>query len=315
MWFKNLLIYHFTQPLTVGAVGITLAEGLADALEQHPFTPCGSQDRVRAGWAPPIAEPGEPLVESIGGRLLVCLQVQEKILPPKAVREAVADKVAEIKQAEGRAVGRKERQEIKDQAVFEMLPHAFTATRRTLAYVDTVLNMLVVNAGSYNRAEELISCLREAVGSLPLLPVKAHNIPENTITHWLLNPDEVPAGFTIGGDCELRDRSDDSAILRGKNVDLDSEEIRHHLNAGMYATKVELSWNDSLMFIVDAKLAIKRIRFDDLIVDQVYDQESDTREDEERATFAIASATLAKFIPALLGALGGADSGEVQNGH
>ena len=102
-----------------------------------------------------------------GGRfLLLCARKQERLLPSAAVAEAVDERIAEIETGEARDVGRTERRALREQVVTEMLPRAFTRSRRTLLYIDTESGWLVVDAGS-EQAEEVISMLRETLGTLP----------------------------------------------------------------------------------------------------------------------------------------------------
>jgi recombination associated protein RdgC len=63
MWFKNLLLYRLTAPLTD-------LESLEERLAATPFTPCGSQDLARIGWTPPMPESDQFLHEANGCLLL-----------------------------------------------------------------------------------------------------------------------------------------------------------------------------------------------------------------------------------------------------
>ena len=298
MWFKNLLIYRFTQPFSLNA------EELDSLLAQHTFTPCGSQDSAKLGWVPPIGGDSENLVHANTDNVIVCLQRQEKVLPAAVVNEFLAERVQDIKENEERGVGRKERFELKDQIIFELLPRAFSRTKKLYAYIDRQQGLLVIDTTSYTRAEELMNALREAVGSLPLLPIKARNIAEHSMTNWLQSG-QTPENFTIGGECELRDKSDDSAVIRCKNQDLSAREITSHLDSGMYVNKLELNWNGGIECVVDSKLAIKKLKFDDLITDKASDVETESSAEQFDVDFAIMTGEFAKFIPVLISCFGG----------
>ncbi|AVK09428.1 exonuclease, RdgC family protein (plasmid) [Pseudomonas paraeruginosa] len=84
-----------------------------------------------------------------------------------------------------------------------------------------------------------------------------------------------------------------------------SEEIQLHLSAGKLVTQLALAWSDKLSFILDDKMAIKRLRFEDLLQDQA---EQDGGEDalaQFDASFTLMMLTFAEFLPALFEALGG----------
>ncbi|HEY8386867.1 MAG TPA: recombination-associated protein RdgC [Porticoccaceae bacterium] len=303
MLFKNLLVYRFTQPFTLDQ----------EALDQHlatkPFRPCGSQDMATHGWVPPVGGEDAPLSHTANGCLMVCLQRQEKVLPSAVVNEALAEKVAHIEANEARRPGKKERGELKDQIIFELLPRAFSRTGRLYAYIDPQRGLLVVNSSSHKRAEDLMSQLREALGSLPVLPLKARNPVTATLTRWLLEGN-TPAGFELGGECELKDNRDDTAVIRCKNQDLSSDDIRNHIQGGMFVSKLAVSWQGGIECIVDDKLSLKRLRFGDLIADKLAEVDAESAAEQFDVDFAIMSGEFATFIPALLQALGG--EGEVE---
>lgn len=301
MWFKNLLVYRFTKPFSLSA------EELDEQLAQKPFMPCGSQDMITSGWVAPIGLPDAPLVHANGGCLMVCLQRQQKVLPASVVNEVLAEKVEEIKEAEDRAVGRKERQELKDQIIFELLPRAFSRTGKLYAYIDTAQQLLIVNASSPNRADELVSVLRETIGTVPVIPLRSPRAPTAAMTEWLQSG-SGPAEFALGGECELRDKADETAVIRCKNQDLQSPEIKNHLDSGMLASKLELIWDGGIECLVDSNLAVKRLRFGDLIMDKVGDVHAESAAEQFDVDFTIMTGELARFLPALADAFGGIET-------
>jgi recombination associated protein RdgC len=298
MWFKNLQVYRFTKPFDVSA------EQLAEQLEQHSFQPCGSQDLSRYGWVPPLGDQASDFVHVANGYIMVCAKKQDKVLPAAVINEQMAEKIAEIKVQDGRGVGRKERLNIKEEVTFELLPRAFTRSSMQFAYIAPKEGLLVVNAASTKKAEELITFLRDTIGSVPVIPLTANNIPQNTMTHWV-KTGEVAMGFELGHECELRDPSDEGAVIRCKHQDLTSKEINNHLQAGMYVNKLGLSWNGGIEFIVDDQLSIKRVSFSDIIqekADQVNAQDAAEQFDVD---FSIMTLELSALIAAITDAFGG----------
>lgn len=298
MWFKNLLVYRFTQPFTRST------EEMEELLSRKPFTGCGSQDMLRLGWTAPLDQKDAPLVHAGNGCLMLCLKRQEKVLPAAVVNEFLQDRIDEIKEQEDRNVGRKERAELKDQIIFELLPRAFTRNRKVFAYIDTVQQLLIINSGSAKQAEELIVTLRETIESLPVVPLKPQADISQTLTRWI-SESHCPPPFSMGGECELQDRSDTAAVLKCKNLDLQSQEIKSHVESGMMARKLELIWDGGIEFVLDENLAIKRLRFDDLITDKLSETHIESAADQFDADFALMTSEFQNFIPALMEAFGG----------
>ena len=84
-----------------------------------------------------------------------------------------------------------------------------------------------------------------------------------------------------------------------------SEEIQNHLGAGKLVTKLALAWQDKLSLLIDDKVALKRLRFEDLLQEQAEQDGGDDAMAQLDATFTLMMMTFAEFIPSLVEALGG----------
>lgn len=301
MWFKNLRVYRLTKPFSLSA------DELDEALAQKPFQPCGKQDLQSYGWVPPVGRHGKSLVHATNGYLMVCAKRQEKILPSGVVREQLEEKVAAISQAEGRNIARAEKQNLKEEIIFSLLPRALTRSQLQYAYIAPQENWIVVNASSAKRAEELLGALRDVVGSLPVIPFATKQIPSQTMTNWLAKS-EPPTGFTLGDECELEAPRDDGRIIRCKKQDLTAEEMLNHLKTDMVVRKLAISWQDAVECVLDHELAIRRLKFSERILDQANDRHPESAAEEFDVDFAIMTMELRAFLEAVQQAFGGLDT-------
>ena len=298
MWFKNLRVYRLTQPFTLSA------EDLAEGLSEKAFQPCGKQDMLRYGWVPPLGRHGKEFVHTTNGYIMVCAKKQEKILPSAVINEHLEEKVAQISQEEGRAVGRSERQNLKEEILFSLLPLALTRSQLQYAYIAPNENWIVVNAGSATKAEDLLGALREVVGSLPVIPLTTKSMPSQSMTAWLA-ASELPDGFEFGDECELEAPKDEGRTVRCKKQDLTAEEVINHINTGMVVRKLALSWQDSVQCIIDQDLGIKRLKFSEEILDKVNERSPESAVEEFDLDFNIMTMELRGFLEALQQAFGG----------
>ncbi|EGG98740.1 DNA recombination-dependent growth factor C [gamma proteobacterium IMCC2047] len=303
MWFKNLQVYRFTKPFTLAA------EELSETLAEKAFQPCAGQDILKLGWVPPLGRFGSEFVHANNGYMMICAKRQEKVLTPAVIRDELEERLLALEENEDRKVGRKERNQLKDEVMFDLLPRAFVRSSQQFAYIDTHDNLLVVNAASVKRAEEMIGLLREAVGALSLIPLTPKNLPIQTMTDWI-EKGQVAADFELGQACELRDNSDTSSVIRCTNLNLESEEINNHIKASMHASKLALSWQERVECVVDDKLAVKRLRFTDVVQEKADEVEAQDFAEQFDVDFSIMTLELSAFIKALLEAFGGeADEG------
>lgn len=298
MWFKNLRVYRLTKPFEHSA------EALSEALQEHAFQPCGKQDMTRYGWVPPLGRHGTDFVHAANGSIMVCAKRQDKVLPGGVIKEHLEEKVLNISQEEGRAVGRSERQTLKDEIIFSLLPLALSKSQLQYAYISPEEQLIVIDASSAKKAEDLLSALRDALGSLPVIPLATKQQPGQTMTDWLLhsNPSE---GFVLADECELEAPKDEGRVIRCKKQDLTAEEMINHLSTGMVVRKLALSWKDHIHCIIDHELGIKRLKFSDEIMDKVNDRNPDSAAEEFDLDFSIMTLELSAFLKALQAAFGG----------
>lgn len=84
-----------------------------------------------------------------------------------------------------------------------------------------------------------------------------------------------------------------------------SEEVGLHLAAGMVVTKLDLAYQDKLSFSISDKLAITKVRFEDVLQDQASQNGGDEARSQLEASFTMMVLTDRVFFPALLEAFGG----------
>lgn len=301
MWFKNLLTYRLTQDVPFEP------EALEAALASKPARPCASQELTTYGFVAPFGK-GEdaPLVHVSGDYLLIAARKEERILPSSVVNDAVKEKVEEIETEQMRKVYKKERDQIKDEIIQAFLPRAFIRRSMIFAAIAPRLGVILVNSASAKRAEDLLSTLREVMGSLPVRPATVKIAPVATMTDWVKSQ-KAAEGFYVLDECELRDTAEDGGIVRCKRQDLTGEEIQLHLSTGKVVTQLALAWQDKLSFVLDDKMIIKRLKFEELLQEQAEQDGGDEAAQQFDASFQLMMMTFAEFLPVLFEALGGED--------
>lgn len=298
MWFKNLKIYRFSKPFSISA------ESLEEQLSDKSFQPCASTQPSSFGWVAPLGDDNTALTHTIAKTTMLCVRQEERILPSSVINDALNEKLDVIQSETGRRPVGKYKQSIKDEIILDLLPRAFTRSKRTYAYIDQAAQLLIVDAASNNKAEELVELLRQTLGSLPAVPLKTKVLPTLLMTNWLKGND-LKDDFQVKDECELRESDDEGAILRCKRQDLNSEEIQAHLDNGKEVTRLALNWNDTIECVLQDDLAIKRLKFSDEILDQAADDGAEDPAARFDADFNLMSGELARFIPRLIEVLGG----------
>jgi recombination associated protein RdgC len=120
------------------------------------------------------------------------------------------------------------------------------------------------------------------------------------MSEWL-SSQEPPAGFTIDRECELKSPDETKAVVRYSRHALDIDEVRQHITSGKVPTKLAMTWDGRVSFLLTDAFQIKKIAF----LDGVFDGTSQEKEDGFDADTAIATGELRQLIPDLIAALGG----------
>jgi len=235
---------------------------------------------------------------------MLCARKEERILPASVIRDTVEAQAEQIEAEQGRRVFPSERRRLKDEAIQQLLPKAFTKNQLTFAYIDLDLQLLIVDTSSHNRAEELSILLRQTLGSLPVIPPIVNQTPAAVMSHWLLKA-SLPDEMQPGSQCELRDISDSSTLLRCKGLDLQSDEFLSHIDTGMQVIKLELEWKESCQFVLKEDLSINRLKFNDILRESLKDLDKEDIAGRFDADFAIMGGEIAELLPLIFEAFGG----------
>lgn len=289
MWFKNLTVMQLSQEQVLDG------EAFEQQLAQAAFTPCLSHELRTHGWVPPLGRRTEALVHAVSGCYLICLQQEEKVIPAGVLRELVQDQVMTVEEREQRRLRKREKEQLRDEILLDLMPRALTRKRLTHAYLDMQRAWLIVN-GSGKPVLELLERLQKVSGvrAKPLKPARA---PSAVLTRWLTEH-SWPDDLTPADEVELRDAE---GVVRCKGQDLESDEIAAHLHAGKQVVRLALNWSDRLQFVLCDDLSIRRLRFLDIVQEQLDTVDTETAEALIDAQFALMTGELRGFLPRLLG--------------
>jgi recombination associated protein RdgC len=208
---------------------------------------------------------------------MLSLGTNQKLLPASIIRQ-IAEERAEGQAAEqGYPVGRRQMREIKAKVADELRARALTKRTTTRAWIDTVGGWFVIDAAGAARAEAVLETLGATLDSFVPVPLEAARSPHALMAGWLMQGD-APDRFTIDDDLELRTADQTKATVRYARHPLDGKDIRAHLAAGKYPTRLGLTWNGRVSFVLTEKLTLKRIEFLELGQDRTDAQDVDPAE-------------------------------------
>ncbi len=292
--FKNMIVYRIAVPWSAGLMEVEAA------LQKALFLECSATQEKSSGFVPPRGDAHGLLAEGVGGHWVLRYMTEAKVLPAAVLARKVQEKAARIEQETGRKPGKKESRELKEEAKLDLLPQAFTKRAGTWVWIDPEARFLCIDASSQSCADEISTVLTGLWPGFALSLLDTQTSPQAAMAHWLREY-EPPAGFSIDRECELKSCDESKAVVRYGHHPLDIDEVRAHIDAGKLPTKLALTWDDRVSFVLTEGLQLKGISF----LDAVFDGRSPNDQGFD-ADVAIATGELAKLLPDLMAALGGA---------
>lgn len=253
--FRNAIAYTITGlPST----------GIEDLVAARALLPCMTTQIESTGWVPP--RDGHPEAYIRNGHILLAYGSERKVLPSSVVKHVLKERVAALEEQQGNKVGRKQKNEMKLLVMSELLVKSFVTNQSTLVWVNSASNLMVINTTSQSKADSVVSLMfntfSEACPEFTLRPINTEESISKHLTEWVL-AGEVPGQFSIDRDCELKGFGEGggrSAIRYvGHSLDTDNDGIRIHIEEGKFVTKLALTWNDRISFVVDEKMRIKQL--------------------------------------------------------
>ncbi|AHG21382.1 recombination associated protein [Chania multitudinisentens RB-25] len=298
LWFKNLMVYRLSREVALNA------DEMEKQLSAFAFTPCGSQDMAKTGWVSPMGSHSDALTHAVNGQIIICARKEEKILPSPVLKQELQAKIEKLEGEQHRKLKKTEKDSLKDEVLHSLLPRAFSRFNQTCMWIDTVNSLIIVDAASAKRAEDTLALLRKSLGSLPVVPLTMESPIELTLTEWVRSG-ELPAGFIIQDEAELKAILEEGGVIRCKKQNLISDEIAVHIEAGKLVTKLAVDWQERIQLILADDGSLKRLKFADTLREQNDDIDRDDFAQRFDADFILMTSELAAMISNTIEALGG----------
>lgn len=291
--FKNATIYKITQDFQP-------AQEDHDNLLTNAFAHCGPTQITSSGWIPPRGEEHGELMEIVGGHCLMKLLTETRRVPAEAIQRHVDAAAANIEKTTGRKPGKKERRELKEEALLELLPRAFPTLTATLVWLDPKAQMLVIDTASPTRADLVATHLVGTLTGLVLAPVQTQVSPSAAMAEWLCDM-EAPPYFSVDRECELESADESQSKVKYVRHQLDITEVTDHISGGKVPKALAMTWNNKVSFLLTDSMHLKRLEF----LDVVFEGGKEEKADAFDANVALLTGELSLLIPDIVTALGG----------
>ena len=252
--FSQLSLFHIDPSLVPG---INIWE---TSLQKHAIPLLLDLSIAEQGFAPPY-EFSDQMVITAQNSWKIQLRKEKKLLPASVLRQESKRRIKEIEEKEYRQLSAKDKKALKQRVLDELLPRAFSQISTIEGIYIRDKGFLLVNQAQANKREELLSHLRQALGSFEAALILCKKTATDLMSQWLLDNNSLPNDLAIGNYCELKNIANIKSVSRFVNQDIQSKEVIGILEKDHFVSQLALICQDKLRFILCEDFSLKNIQY------------------------------------------------------
>lgn len=265
---KNAIVYKATLPNT---------ENLLAHMQEKLFTDVPETSFGSVGFV--INEITGEMITPITGGFSFTIRSDEKLIPAKAIKNKVAERIAELQRKGllGEKIKRAEKADIRDMVIAEMCKTAFVQSTFITCYYNEANHLLIVDTPNVKIANMCMHLLVKVTGSVKTETINVSD-PKHGLTtrlkNYLKNNMQPFDGFTVGNMVQLGRRDEQKEVITYSETELTSisDEIVDKLSTGFTVEKLRLVFNGDITFVLTNKFHFKQIN---LLSDPAYEDDDD----------------------------------------
>lgn len=291
MWFKNAYIFRLTKTKFFSQLN------LEQLLSEHKFRECGSTEQQTFGWASALRNT-ENLVHSVENNnyQLIRSCKSTKSLPVDFVRREMDKKIATIETEQCRRATKKEKEQLKEDIIFEHLATTPPSHSLTNIYLDNVNELIIIDSASKPIAEDILALLRKCIGTLPVTSY-FNSALQQCLDDWVSGQRDIEEQFKLGWNVQLSAFGDSPAQARFTNEEVTTKHITSLINDDdREVNYLGLEFDETFSFTLDAKGFLKGLKPFDVLKEQNEDINSDDTLERIDADFVLFAKEMSRLF-------------------
>lgn len=239
------------------------AATLETHLSELAFAELSPSDYAGAGFVAPTIN--GTLVESFEGGYAFAVRYDEKIIPASVTNAEAKKRIAEIEEQQDRRLGKKERNEIREETFHTLKLKALTRSNTVKCFYVPASQLLIVPTSSRAMADVITGSLVKVMGSLKATTIyvsEAKNGLTTRLTAYLDGDNGAFDEFSVGRQCKLKAHEGEKfSFDLSENLSSATEGLREAI--GIHGAKVkEIALiADELTFRLTDDFQIKGVAF------------------------------------------------------
>lgn len=290
MWLRQFQVFN---------ISFDFQKDLAPYLQEHALAPCPAHARTSFGWKT-IAP--DTYSETIQSYSICYFGKEERILPQSVVNHTVETKARELKESRGFPLKRHEKQQLKQDTEFNLLPKAFCVQKHQIILFDQLRHRMFIQSTSQQQLELIISLLHKTIPqSIEINPITAKENFIQDWQSWLSEPQSLPHFLQLADKLAFIDEDNQRKQIKCQGYNWEEDSASHWMKQGLIPSEISLIWREMIQFHLNPKFGFKRVHalpaFKDQIDAQILE---DDPQNEQLTQLLLLGHTYQQFLDEML---------------
>lgn len=249
MWLKQFQTFH---------ISFNFEKDLEPHLSEHILQACPPHTRMSFGWK---TFANQELSQSIHDYHLCLFGKEERILPSAVIQNLLDKKTLELNQNRGYPVKRHEKQQLKQDLEFEMLPKAFCVQKKVGLLFDSKRQRLYIESTSPQQIEMILAFIHKTIGQgIEITQISAKDDLLELWMGWLFNRKNLPHFLELSDRMQWVDSDNHRKQIRCQGYDWEEDSVNDWLKKGLIPQELSFTWREKLQFSLTPKFIFKRVQ-------------------------------------------------------
>jgi len=260
MWLKQFQVFNFS---------FDFLQDLAPNLEHHHLSPCPAHARMTHGWK--ILN--EQTYSISINQFHRCLfGKEERILPAAVIHNEIEKRL----KSQGETLKRHEKQQLKQDVEFDLLPKAFCIQKKVNLVFDQKRQRMLIEATSPAQTDMILAYIYKTLGqSASMTPFNPIDNLNALWQKWLHNPASIPHFLQFSDRMQWIDADNPQKQIRCQGLDWSLDQ-QQWLEQGLIPKELSFVWREQIQFTLGPKFTFKRVQ----ALENLTEQDSDVDDPE-----------------------------------
>lgn len=273
MWLRQFNVFK---------ISFDFENDLAPHLAEHGLSPCPAHARMSFGWKELTNNEYFQSIQNFG----ICyFAKEERILPQAVLSHMVETKARQIQDARGFPLKKHEKQQLKQDTEFDLLPKAFCVQKQHIILFDKGRQLMYVQASGQAQIDLMISLIHKTIARS--IDIQALSPKDKILSHWqdwLKQPELMPANLQLADKLALIDEDNQQKQLKCQGYNWLEEKAHELLDKGLIPNEMSFIWREMIQFHLSPKLQFKRVQALPSLKEEIEATEIDQEAHDARLT-------------------------------